>query len=301
MITLTDAAFHLHGVTRKFGGTTALDDITCDIPLGHVHGLIGRNGAGKTTLLRALAGQLPVSGEITVGSGAASERVQDNPRVLDHLVLAGADVPYPPNMSVRTLMDIARARWASWDEPFAVSLLETFDLNPKAQFSGLSRGQKTAAGLVIGLGVRAGITLLDEPYLGLDAQHRELFYRVLLEEVTADPERTVILSTHHIDEAALLLDSVILLDDGRVRACTGVEELTRGTAVAEGPSPAVADLLGRVGRPVLREDAAAGRRRVILDASLDDDRLTGAAAELAVRLSEPDLEQAVLARGGGLR
>lgn len=158
MTLTTMTAFHLHDVTKKFGRTTALDAVTCDIPLGHVHGLIGRNGAGKTTLFRTLAGQIRVSGTLTLGdaSGAASQ-VWDNPGVLDHLVLAGADVPYPSDMSVRTLMDMAAARWTTWDEPFATELVDRFGVDPKARFSTLSRGQKTLASLVIGLGLpRAG-------------------------------------------------------------------------------------------------------------------------------------------------
>ncbi|MGC3904875.1 ATP-binding cassette domain-containing protein [Corynebacterium variabile] len=156
MTLTTMTAFHLHDVTKKFGRTTALDAVTCDIPFGHVHGLIGRNGVGKTTQLRTLAGQIRVSGTLTLGdaSGAASQ-VWDNPGVHDHLVLAGADVPYPSDMSVRTLMDIAAARWTTWDEPFATDQVDRFGVDPKARFSTLSRGQKTLASLVIGLGVRA--------------------------------------------------------------------------------------------------------------------------------------------------
>jgi len=110
MTLTTMTAFHLHDVTKKFGRTTALDAVTCDIPFGHVH---------------------------------------------DHLVLAGADVPFPSDMSVRTLMDIAAARWTTWDEPFATDQVDRFGVDPKARFSTLSRGQKTLASLVIGLGVRA--------------------------------------------------------------------------------------------------------------------------------------------------
>ncbi|MFR4188876.1 MAG: ATP-binding cassette domain-containing protein [Corynebacterium variabile] len=204
MTLTTMTAFHVHDVTKKFGRTTALDAVTCDIPLGHVHGLIGRNGAGKTTLLRTLAGQIRVSGTLTLGdaSGAASQ-VWDNPGVLDHLVLAGADVPYPSDMSVRTLMDIAAARWITWDEPFATELVDRFGVDPKARFSTLSRGQKTLASLVIGLGLRAQVTLLDEPYLGLDVQNRDLLYSVLLDEITDDPTRTWIISNHHVEDAGL--------------------------------------------------------------------------------------------------
>lgn len=291
-------AFHLRDVTKTFGRATALNAVTCDIPLGHVHGLIGRNGAGKTTLLRTLAGQIRVSGTLTLDdtSGEASP-VWDNPGVLDHLVLAGADVPYPPDMSVRALTDIAAARWTTWDAVFADDLLDRFGLNPKARFSGLSRGQKTLVSLVIGLGVRAQVTLLDEPYLGLDVQNRDLLYRVLLDEITAAPSRTWIVSTHHVEDAALLLDSVILIDAGRVTEVRPVEDLTRGTAVVEGAAPAVASLLADGRFPVLREDAAAGRRRVTLDTSVVDADLGALVHDLGLRLREPDLEHAVLARG----
>lgn len=299
-MTLTPAsAFHLHEVTKKFGRTTALDAVTCGIPLGHVHGLIGRNGAGKTTLLRTLAGQIRVGGTLTLGDASGeTSPVWDNPGVLDHLVLAGADVPYPPDMSVRALMDIAATRWTTWDEPFAAHLVDRFGVDPKARFSSLSRGQKTLASLVIGLGVRARITLLDEPYLGLDVQNRELLYSVLLDEITADPSRTWIVSTHHVEDAALLLDSVILLDNGRVTEFCPVEDLTRGTAVVEGASTAVASLLDGGEFGVLREDAAAGRRRVTLATSVEDAELSLRVRDLGLRLSEPDLEHAVLARGG---
>ena len=296
MTLTTTSALHLHNVTKTFGRTTALNAVTCDIPLGHVYGLIGRNGAGKTTLLRALAGQVRVRGVLTLG--ADGPPLQDNPGVLDHLVLAGADVPYPPDMSVRTLMDIAAARWTTWDESFAARLVERFCVDPEANFSRLSRGQKTLASLVIGLGVRARVTLLDEPYLGLDVQNRDLLYGVLLDEITADPDRTWIISTHHVEDAALLLDSVILIDHGRVTEVCPVEDLTRATAVVEGASAAVASLLDNLRIPVLREDAAAGRRRVTLAASVTDAALGECVRDLGLRLSEPDLEHAVLARGG---
>lgn len=139
------STIRLNSVSKTFGGTRALDDITCEIPLGHVHGLIGRNGAGKTTLLRSIAGQVVTDGEITIGG----EPVRDNQPVLDRIVLGGADIPYPPQMRVRTLMDIGASRWQNWDDSFATHLVDLFGVNTKARFSELSRGQKTLVGNVI--------------------------------------------------------------------------------------------------------------------------------------------------------
>ena len=124
-----------------------------------VVGVVGRNGAGKTTLLRSIAGQVVTDGEITIGG----EPVRDNQPVLDRIVLGGADIPYPPQMRVRTLMDIGASRWQNWDDSFAAHLVDLFGVNTKARFSELSRGQKTLFGNVIGLAASAEITLLDEP------------------------------------------------------------------------------------------------------------------------------------------
>lgn len=136
--------------------------------------------------------------------------------MLDRIILAGADVPYPGEMKVRTLLDLAASRWATWDETYAGHLRDVFALDLNARFDTLSRGQKTQVGIVIGLAARVEITLLDEPYLGLDVQTRDLFYRELLDEIGRDTdtdagtERTFIISTHQVEDAALLLDSVIL-------------------------------------------------------------------------------------------
>ncbi|WP_312977557.1 ATP-binding cassette domain-containing protein [Corynebacterium sp.] len=100
------ATFSLRDVHKRYGTSLALDGVTCDIPQGRVHGLVGPNGAGKTTLLRALAGQIPVEGEVMLGG----EPVRDNQPVLDRIILAGADVPYPGQMKVRTLLALAAAR-----------------------------------------------------------------------------------------------------------------------------------------------------------------------------------------------
>ena len=238
-VTLTDAT-----VNRPTAGRTSLrippvlGPLSVELGTGVV-GVVGRNGAGKTTLLRSIAGQVVTDGEITIGG----EPVRDNQPVLDRIVLGGADIPYPPQMRVRTLMDIGASRWQNWDDSFATHLVDLFGVNTKARFSELSRGQKTLVGNVIGLAASAEITLLDEPYLGLDVQNRDALYRVLLDEIGGDPERTFIISTHHVEDAARLLDSVILLAQGHVTTVQDVDTLTGDIVVVRGTTTAVDALL----------------------------------------------------------
>ena len=294
-VTLTDAT-----VNRPTAGRTSLrippvlGPLSVELGTGVV-GVVGRNGAGKTTLLRSIAGQVVTDGEITIGG----EPVRDNQPVLDRIVLGGADIPYPPQMRVRTLMDIGASRWQNWDDSFATHLVDMFGVNTKARFSELSRGQKTLVGNVIGLAASAEITLLDEPYLGLDVQNRDALYRVLLDEIGGDPERTFIISTHHVEDAARLLDSVILLAQGHVTTVQDVDTLTGDTVVVRGTTTAVDALLEQVSVHVLREDAAAGARRVVLDASGQSSVLRTAVDDLELSATAADLQETVLARGGG--
>ncbi|HIW95057.1 MAG TPA: ABC transporter ATP-binding protein [Candidatus Corynebacterium gallistercoris] len=302
--------FELRGVTKKFGRHAAIDGATATLPGSTVYGLIGRNGAGKTTLLRAMAGQIHHTGEILV----AGQPVFDNADVLGQLILAGPDVPWPET-KVKHLIRIAAARWPNWSQDLADQLIADFQLDTRKTLNELSRGQRSIASIVIGLAAQAPVTLLDEPYLGLDVQNRQLFYRHLLADVEANP-RTIILSTHHIEDAAKILDSVILIDSGRITGVGSLEEITQRIVTLSGSSAAVGSLVTRLGcsSSLLGDATSAGARRVTVDLAtlpglaaegagapkvpMTLERLRGLAEGTGVRVQACDLEQAVLALTG---
>lgn len=291
----------LKNVTKKFGKTAALDNITATIPLGRVYGLIGRNGAGKSTLLTALAGQLNVSGELTI----AGEPVVDNLRILDQLILTGADSNFPKDISLRKLVAIADARWDTFDRAYALKLAEDYGLDLGKKISAMSRGQKSLASVVLGLGAQAPLTLLDEPYLGLDVQNRAQFYRHLLEDLQRNP-RTVILSTHHIDDAEKILDSIILIEQGKITGIGELDEIRDRVMIVKGSTTAIQaglDAASVPERAIVADDTAAGSRRLTIDCAeilSDAERTATAFVQAGAHVQAPDLEQAVLALTGRL-
>lgn len=259
---------------------------------GLIHGLIGRNGSGKTTLLRVLAGQLAADGEVEV----FGEPPFDRASVMDRLVLAGIDAPLPDRWSVSTLLDVAAARWHSWDPARAAELVSRFDLSPDTRYSELSRGQKSAASIVLAVASGCELLLLDEPYLGLDVAKREQFYRTLREETG----RTIVLSTHHLHEAEKLLDTVLYIDDGRVILHGAIDEVSARFVQLSGASDDVDRVLNRLGslRELRRTDLSLGRRSVVDlgDGAADIDAVAHAAAQVGpVKVTELTLENAVLA------
>ncbi|CAM2896879.1 ATP-binding cassette domain-containing protein [Corynebacterium jeikeium] len=289
----------LRDVRRKLGSTHALDGATAHLPGGRVYGLIGRNGAGKTTLLRTIAGQLRAKGEVLIGG----QPVYDNTQVLNSLILSGPDVPWPSDIKVKQLLSVVAARWETWDQRYADQLCEDFEVDTRKPLSKLSRGQKSLVSIVIGLAAQCPITLLDEPYLGLDVQNRELFYKHLLQDVERNP-RTFILSTHHVEDAARILDSVILLDKGRITGVGTLDSITERIAILSGSAAAVEATLGEVGATgsVLMDATSSGLRRIVLDIhGLETDSVQDLAARIegsGVRVTSADLEQAVLALTG---
>lgn len=302
----TAPGIELRGVTKKFGRHTAVDQASATLPGGRVYGLIGRNGAGKTTLLRAIAGQVTASGEVLVGG----QPVFDNACVLDELILAGPDAPWP-DMKVKHLFRVAAARWSTWDADYAASLVKDYNLDTSKRLGQLSRGQRSIVSIVLGLAAQCPVTLLDEPYLGLDVQNREMFYRHLLADVQANP-RTIIISTHHIDDAARILDAVILVDSGRITGVGSLQEISERIVSVSGSATAVEGALERLGCPasaVLFDATSAGSRRAIVDlhviaasggAARDVDALRDELSDMGAvaRVSEVDLEQAVLVLTG---
>jgi ABC-2 type transport system ATP-binding protein len=251
-------AITVTGLTRRYPGQVALDDVHLTIGSQTITGLLGRNGAGKTTLLRILAGQeFPSSGSVRVFGSPPAE----NENVLRRLVLVREDQVYPEIFKVSHALRAASFCYPNWDAGLASSLLEDFALRANKAIKSLSRGQRSALGITIGLAARADVTLFDEPYTGLDAVARQVFYDRLLAEY-ADVPRTVVLSTHLIDEAAALFENVVMIDRGRVVLDTVADGLRGAVTTVSGPVLAV-DSFTR-GRPVWERRGLGSQASVVM-------------------------------------
>jgi ABC-2 type transport system ATP-binding protein len=283
-------AISVSGLTRRYPDQVALADVHLTIGTGAITGLLGRNGAGKTTLLRILAGQeFPSSGSVRVLGSAPAE----NEKVLRRLVLVREDQVYP-DFTVSQVLRAASFCYPNWAAGLASALLNDFGLRPGKAVNGLSRGQRSALGITVGLAARAEVTLLDEPHAGLDAVARQIFYDRLLADY-ADFPRTVLLSTHLIDEAAALFENVVVLDRGRVALDTAADGL-RGMATAvSGPVLAVDSFTE--GRPVWERRGLGSQASVVIVGQIskaDRER----ARSLGLDLAPLSLQQLVVRASG---
>jgi ABC-2 type transport system ATP-binding protein len=236
-------AISVAGLSRRYRGQLALDQVSFDIEPGSITGLLGRNGAGKTTLMRIVAGhEFASAGTVTVLGACPVE----NETVLRRMIFVREDQTYP-DFRVRHAVQAASWFYPNWSHELAGALLEEFGLPLNRKVRKLSRGMRSALGIVIGLAARAEVTLFDEPYAGLDPVARQLFYDRLLADYAEHP-RTVLLSTHLIDEAAGLLERVVVIDRGRIVLDADADELRGAATSVSGPAIAVAEFTA--GRPV---------------------------------------------------
>jgi ABC-2 type transport system ATP-binding protein len=243
-------------VTKRYGAVDALDRVTVSLAENMIHGLLGRNGAGKTTLMRILTGQgFESSGTVEV----FGEHPYENAGVLSRVCFVKENQRYPDKFRIRHALRAAALLFPNWDTGFAESLMADFALPANQTINRLSRGQLSAVGVIIGLASRAPLTLFDEPYLGLDAVARQLFYDRLLADYAEHP-RTVVLSTHLIDEVADLIEHVVLIDHGRVLIDSDTETLRAQTVAVTGPANLVEQFVA--GQGELHRERLGGLLRV---------------------------------------
>ena len=203
-------------VSKSFGKAKALDDVSLSFEHGKIHALLGRNGAGKSTLLGLIANRLvPTSGRIFVDGEPAA----DNARALAKLYCMNDKKMYPENLRLDNLFKEMGRFYEGFDRT-----AEAFGLDLRKKIGSLSTGYRSIYQLVVGLSLDVDYLLLDEPVLGLDANHRELFYKLLLDDYL-EKQRTVIIATHLIEEVANLVEQVTIVDRGRVLLASSAEEL----------------------------------------------------------------------------
>lgn len=232
----SDAPVVVRDLAGRFGGKTALAGVSLTVPRGVVFGLVGENGAGKTTLIKHILGLLRAQiGEVRV---FGMDPVAKPRETLARLGYLSEQRDLPDWMRVQALAEHCRAFYPGWDPAYAAELIALFELDPAARIRTLSRGQRAKAGLMAALAHRPELLLLDEPSSGLDPVVRRDILSAVIRTV-ADEGRTVLFSSHLLDEVERVADIVAMIHHGKVLLCEPLDALKeRHRAVVVGfPNP----------------------------------------------------------------
>lgn len=271
-------------LVKRYGKKEVLHGVDVEIKPGVIYGLIGRNGAGKTTLLSILTAQnTHDEGAVTYGG----EPVWENEQALSELCFSRELSPtmmFGENTyKVKDYLKAAAIYYPHWDAACAQRLVQRFGLDPKKKIARLSKGMMSMVTIILALASKAPVTLLDEPVAGLDVVAREDFYKLLMEEYT-ETGRTFVISTHIIEEAANVLEEVILMDDGNVLEVANTEEFVASFSFLSGRDEDVDAVAGLLGQNKVLHTEHFGRQK---GAAL---RVPVAQAEQAVRQAGRDVD-----------
>jgi ABC-2 type transport system ATP-binding protein len=298
MIAETSGVVEVAGLSRRFGRTLALDCVSLEVPRRVVFGLVGENGAGKTTLIKHLLGLLKAqTGTVRVfGLDPASEPVG----VLARVGYLSEDRDLPDWMRLSELLRYLRAFYPSWDDGFAEDLRRQFDLDPRARIKTLSQGQRARVGLLAALAYRPELLVLDEPSTGLDPIVRREILSAIIRTI-AEEGRTVLFSSHLLDEVERVSDQVALIDRGRIVLCEPLDAIKashrRLTLRFDESLAAPPALLGSA-----RWEGFGREWTAVCRGSLEE--LQGQTAGLGARIIEehtPSLDEIFVARVGSRR
>ena len=221
-------------ISKVYGKNEVLHNVSLTLEQGKIYGLIGRNGAGKTTLLSILTAQNPTtSGTVSLDG----EKVWENRKSLEKLCFsrelnASAESGLAA-MKAKEYLHLAATYYPNWDKEMEKRLLELFRLDTKKKLGKLSKGMLSMVTIIVAMCSKALFTFLDEPVAGLDVVAREQFYKLLLQEYT-ESGRTFVVSTHIIEEAADVLEEVIIIHDGRIMVKANTQEFVDSAVYVSG-------------------------------------------------------------------
>ncbi len=241
-----DPLVQASGLSVRYGAKTALDNLNFTIPKGRVVGLLGHNGAGKTTLMKALVGLKRAEGTLKV---LGLDPVQDRQRLLQSTCYIPDVAILPRWARVSELITLMAALHPRFSAERARALLRRTSVSPQDKVKALSKGMVVQAHLALAASIDAQLMILDEPTLGLDVLSRKSFYEMLIDE-WCDGERSVLVSTHQVEEVESLLSDVIMLNEGKLVLDISLEAM-EGRFVALSHDAAAADQMAAA-HPLLR-------------------------------------------------
>ena len=218
---MEEALIHIQDVSKSYGSTRALEDVSLDIPAGRIVGLVGPNGAGKTTLLRALTGSIDYHGHIRIlGLEPHTQR-----RKLMAFTGVIHDVAVlPPWMKVRHVLDYMQGVHPHFNRRHCEEFLATTAIEQGKKVKQLSKGMKTQLHLAVVMATDTRLLILDEPTHGLDILFRTRFYTTSLDEYF-DGNKSIVIATRQVEEVEHILSDVIFIREGRVLLYTTMDQL----------------------------------------------------------------------------
>ncbi|WP_406945593.1 ATP-binding cassette domain-containing protein [Halobacillus sp. SY10] len=208
-------------LNKCFYRKNALNDLSFSIEENKIVGVIGRNGAGKTTLLKIIAGLLKEkSGVIEI----YGRRPFNNLFVSANTIYIDDAMNFPTALTLKEILEEGKRFYHHWDHNLALRLFDYFEFDPRQHQNELSKGKESTFNMIVGLASRSPLTIFDEPTTGMDAAVRKDFYRALLKDYLAHP-RTILLSTHHLEEMEDLFEEVLLIHEGSLALQMSMDDL----------------------------------------------------------------------------
>lgn len=249
---MSDPIILVSDLTRRFGATTALASVSLSLPRGAVYGLVGANGAGKTTLIKHLLGLLRAEqGSVRV---FGLDPVADPVGVLSRIGYLSEENDLPGWMRVDEILRYSRAFYPGWEDGYAAELRQAFALDPTARIRSLSRGQRARVGLLIALAYRPELLLLDEPSSGLDPVVRRDILDAIMRTI-AHEGRTVLFSSHLLEEVERVADHVTMINEGRIVLSAPLADIKQSHRAGDRVPSLEEIFVAHVGMPAARPDA----------------------------------------------
>lgn len=254
----------IKGIFKAFKDTKALADVNIQLEEGKIYGLLGRNGAGKSTLLNIINNRIfQDEGTVTLDG----EPVKENEQVLSRFFLVNENNLYPEGMKIKEAFFWGKEFYPDFDMEYADKLCGVFELPKKKKIKNLSTGYQSIFKNIMALSVNVPYVFLDEPVLGLDAYHRDLFYRLLIEKYAQNPF-TAVISTHLIEEVTNIVEHVVIIKNGQIIKNESRDDILNCGYCVSGPATMVNAYIS--GRETIGEDTIGGLKTVYLLGRPDD-------------------------------